>query len=839
MSDNGYPLALDRIKAALGDIGYTGGLLQEQYAFADYLALMDGVGKETIPVAAFTQDPPSYRDAAIGVVVANGSRGADHVRGFRSLGAPLIFEIVDDNVVRWKITGKGQPIELESVDVERIPGLFEANKESWSPQSVRSARTGQTLGAQLDFFDSDFLPLLDHEIRTKLDGLLKETVERSSAQCQPLEDDDQPLLYRMIFRLLTAKVIADSPETDIATIPDPISALEIAEGFYGEEDFLRKPLLDNIAAQEAAWEVISSRLHFQNLSVDSLAYVYENTFVSRKTRQIYGTHATPREVAEYIVNQLPFEDLAQDERRVFEPFSGHSVFLVAAMQRLRNLLPNEMGPAEKHRYFQSMLCGMEIDDFALEVAKLSLMLADYPNKDGWRLIQDDVFTSPSIDQELDQANIVLCNPPFERFSPDDRSKYENLRRPGKPLKLLEMVLRRPPRQLGLVLPRPFLSGPTYRDFRGEIARNYSSIEVVEMPDQMFSHSKVQTVMFMGSGRKANTVRLRSGRVKDKREFVSTRSVGPVYEEHISDPHGALSESIGLVRLREVWKATEHLNRLSDMAKIRRGVQKIETAGSPDDDLKSAALPRMPIEKSPTVVIKKSVLEPFLLSGEEEELVIPEMAPHVAWREPKVAVNKYRRGGSWVMNAAIDWEGSTLWTDAYGVWCNNDIPLEVLAAVLNGPVANAFVSVRDDKRDIRWSTLKRVPMPDCGERQQEDIVGLVRQYTDVRRKWENGAMSYQAAHDLCRDLLMQIDAQVLLAYDLPVRIEHDLVNFFYDQKRPGPVEFTDYIPIGFVPHFPLHMHVSGDIEWASAAKTRERIQTIPGSPEIDEMLSNVD
>lgn len=42
---------------------------------------------------------------------------------------------------------------------------------------------------------------------------------------------------------------------------------------------------------------------------------------------------------------------------------------------------------ERHDYFVRMLAGMEIDSFAGEVARLSLMLADYPNPDGWRLIE--------------------------------------------------------------------------------------------------------------------------------------------------------------------------------------------------------------------------------------------------------------------------------------------------------------------------------------------------------------------------------------------------------------------------------------------------------------------
>ena len=72
-----------------------------------------------------------------------------------------------------------------------------------------------------------------------------------------------------------------------------------------------------------------SALNFQNLSVDVLAYVYENTLVDKKLRKARGIHATPPSVARYVLNRMPFEAVSQDERFTVEPFSGSASFLVA------------------------------------------------------------------------------------------------------------------------------------------------------------------------------------------------------------------------------------------------------------------------------------------------------------------------------------------------------------------------------------------------------------------------------------------------------------------------------------------------------------------------------
>ena len=143
-----------------------------------------------------------------------------------------------------------------------------------------------------------------------------------------------------------------------------------------------------------------------------------------ETRRLFGIHSTPPAIAEYITRHLPFEGLPLDQCRIFEPFAGHAVFLVAAMQRMRELMPHDMSSEERHRFFVERLCGIEIDDFAREVARLSLMLADYPNPDGWRLHGADALCSDLFDQELDAARIVLCNPPLKISAP--------VREPGTP-----------------------------------------------------------------------------------------------------------------------------------------------------------------------------------------------------------------------------------------------------------------------------------------------------------------------------------------------------------------------------------------------------------------------
>src|SRR5690242_19401568 len=79
-------LILQSIQQQLRDIGYASNLIRRDNQYAD----VSGQSYLTrhIPLAAFAQDPPSYRNACIGVIFSNCAVGAANVAGHVALGAP-------------------------------------------------------------------------------------------------------------------------------------------------------------------------------------------------------------------------------------------------------------------------------------------------------------------------------------------------------------------------------------------------------------------------------------------------------------------------------------------------------------------------------------------------------------------------------------------------------------------------------------------------------------------------------------------------------------------------------------------------------------------------------
>ena len=836
---------LQRIKREFRDLGYVESLLHEDYAYADVLAPDPEYAVRRIPLAAFVQYPPSYRTASIGVALSDGRSGAEFIQAHRSLGAPQILEVNNGQVVRWKVTGKGMPVHLETVDLSNLHGLFVRNKEAWSPQHVLRAKSAGAVATQLDFLDLDLLPLLDHEVRIKLDRLLRDTVTLAIdtfSRDTRFDEEHYPPLFRLVFRLIASKVLADRRHPGDWAEEDPRSVIRAVENFYFK-DYSAEPVLDHYDTQVAIWQRIMTTFHFQNLSVDSLAYVYENTLVTRETRKSFGIHSTPPAIAEYMVRKLPFENLDPDERRVFEPFSGHSIFLVAAMQRMRELLSSTMTPDERHQYFVEMLSGIEIDPFAREVARLSLMLADYPNPDGWNLLGADALDSPQFEKELAKASIVLCNPPFERFSADERATYGDLSSVWKPVEILNRVLREPPKLLGFVLPRVFLAGRSYREIRALLGRTYSSVEVLALPERVFQHSEAEAVLLLCSGQNEGTVHLRTGEVyrRDLEDFYAIHQPSFEVESLVTDASAEFAHAMWQPPLEEVWEATAAMNRLGDFASIHRGIQ-YNVPFAENETMLMAQEEQAGFV--PGVHIVKGAVEPFVITSPvflnvDSDLMLTS-AHRFPWHEPKLVVNASRQSrGPWNITASVDYRGLVCYRNFHGVWSSGGLDLEVLAAVLNGPVANAFLSTRGGNRYIQARTLKDIPVPDFSERQQRAITSLVHQYTRARGAWVSERIGESEEQEDCLALLLSIDAEVLKAYDLEPRVERMLLDYFSGHPRLGPVTFTEYFPPTFRPYIPWHRYITDDYGVASAKDTLRRLPVIPESPLISEALSHLE
>jgi len=113
---------------------------------------------------------------------------------------------------------------------------------------------------------------------------------------------------------------------------------------------------------------------------------------------------------------------------------------------------------------------------------------------------------------------------------------------------------------------------------------------------------------------------------------------------------------------------------------------------------------------------------------------------------------------------------------FGLWPIRDLPPETLlclAAVLNGPLANAFVAVHSPAKGIRSGAVEQIPIPPT---LVPNLASLVSDYLARLADPIND-------RDQLGEMLTRIDAAVLASYDLPPRLERELLEFFHGANRP--------------------------------------------------------
>ncbi len=783
---NSEPILASLI-AGLEQLGYRGPRLEKNYSFPDWFA---GQKVRTLRAAAFAQTPVSYETACIGVTEANGLRGLPLINSLRGFGAPLLLEIVGNEIFEWAVSRlEDKHILLGRHPASQLQDVIAQRASDWKPEALlRSKNIGFfKWNEQLTLF-SGLIPELEDRIQESLDPMLRETLSRTSTAYfdSTGKKASGQNLFQLVFWVLTAKVFRDRGVSGFAALNgEPETILAAVARHYNTNS----PRLLNKEARQAAAESVWRDLDFRNLSVEVLAHIWSKTLVDKDTRKRLGIHRTPRAIVRYIVERIPFPS-GDEDRIVFEPCSGSAAFLVGALNHLR---PNLIfaPPQERHNYFVKHLAGIEYDPFGVEISTLALTLADFPNPNGWNIRRGDVFTPHAMTEMLQRAGVVLCNPPFEAFNEDERSEYgaTDVRKPAELLRRVLVDLH-PSGVLGFVLPYIAVDGRPYADIRKLLSRRFASLEITVLPERSFDDSESDIAVLIAKDPiPHSSTKFAFRRVNDSQQdwdrFRRDQTVSASYEESFT-PDTAYKGLI-LSDLAEVWSFLSSHRKLGEIADIHRGIdwnspisQGLHVRSAPAQGYMLGVPPNAKFNAFQVPALK------YLNVNQHEQR---RNAWQYDWSRPKAIVPKVRISrGRWRMVSFADRVGITCHTTFHGVWPKSDQYDEiVLAALLNSPVANAFVATREGGRDVTGEILKLIPVPKFSQASIEKLRDLVRRYEE-----SVNMMMLNRQEDL-ETLLKNIDATIVAAYRMPPRLERALLDYFNDNERKVDHPFHNYFP----------------------------------------------
>ena len=507
-----------------------------------------------------------------------------------------------------------------------------------------------------------------------------------------------------------------------------------------------------LAPYVAAWAILRQGISFSNISSEDLAFVYENTFVTPEMREQLGTHSTPRQLAEYAVSRLELHRFVPEQLTIYEPFAGAGAFLVSALRHLRDLLPGEWSDRERHQFLVQRLAGDEYDPFACEVANLSLILADYPNQNGWHIQERDLFADGVLAERLHDQAVILCNPPFEAFSQEDRDRYALARQTySKPVAVLDAALAARPRALAFVLPRPFIQDRQFDEQRRQVEALYGSVELVELPDRIFGAAVMESTLLIARDLRltqADTIALLSTEVadRDRLAFLKTGkvTVQRALERRVGDPPRG---DLWIPPLHTLWVYLAHNPTLEERLEVHRGIEwtySQDHAWSWRGETRLSA--RFPYGAQPQTICAAAAGLARLPSGQAAQ----GERPSVGATELLANAGRLSRG-PWRIAATPDLSGLIGSQQWFGMWPREEADedhLATLAAFLNGPVANAYLAVHSPAKGIRRPPVNAIPLPE----RLPDIAELVADYrlllTSAQLLDERDAVARSSGGDRC-------------------------------------------------------------------------------------------
>ena len=818
----------------------------------DYTLVSDRI----VPLVAFAHRPHDARSSCIAFLPESRTPREDLAR-LRELGIPLAFFVGTSSWEMWSLRSDG-PRRERPVPLNKVEQFFEDNKADFAPGSIFRAKTwARAEGArQLDFVDTGLLPLVEKEAGTRLrqlfEDMVVQTMDALDMKPADLSEANAHWVMKANFWLLAGKLLRDKQvpkfiRLDLHDVQDVFD--RVAEHY----DAKRISANGRLTALRGAAAVAADFSSLRSISTETLGALYEEALLSDRTRKLLSVHRTPTYLVDYMLAKLSRwmeEDIGIQNCRIFEPACGHSPFLVGSVRLLSALLPENIASdrVARRQFLRTHIGGCDRDAFSLEIARLSLTLADIPNPNGWRLdAMTDMYAGDYLAEKIAANSVIIANPPFEGVEISAKERVAgDLRyaRSGQAGELLRRIVNHasPGTLFGIVVPQTLLDGASFRELRRNLLTNVELRDIVTFPDNVFKFARPETAVLIGKKLGAGQTGVSKFRFRQIHgaEMDAFRNENRV-------PVGALLSSsktlshprhqLLLPPLEDLWNVTRALPSMKDVALVTIGFY-FYPEGDP-------AYPAQEVQVSANK--QPNFYQGFRLAERTPDThLLPQLewlnqTPGIIRRdcggtkrgEPRVVMNHVRTGiRAWRHKAFIDPVGRPA-TDAFLLisplaanWS-----LEVLWAIANGPVASAFTFTNSATKQIGVRLLQRMPVPILSkppldlELAVQVYIANAREFTAkygnenaVLSKRENTKKAKSAseipelpldglnpknpdaeftARERLRALHWRIDAEVLKLYAPPAEVERELLDFFDGVTRFGvPFEQTVYIPSSF-------------------------------------------
>lgn len=489
------------IKNMLGTLGYSNEHFSENYSVQidgtsairfDYVAFSDRYLKDVSTSCIAVQE------------VIDDNEETKYLDGAKYLATPIVITSKNRHVRVWNIAP--QKITLLNDNEENIIHLyFEKNRFEFMSDNLIDAKMGYRqinifeASGLIDFSRKATCKILSEEFEKGLIAAKKYLKKRKNINGQDLNNITSITMHVISALIINSKIKPDEKVPDLFELLTDLS--QTYKDYFSDKLMFKygKGLLIEI------YNDLNRSINYQSVDHELLGYFYESTLLqlsetkAETIRKEFGIYYTPRILSQEIVWSIPFESIPVDERYVLDGTCGSGSLLLSACKRLEELVSYEKTEIDRHNYLTRMIEGYDIDKFASEVARLSLLLYSLPYGNKWNIHAGDLLRINK--SKIQVPFVILGNPPYEEVRGNSQKKQKAAAFLDKYLEWLH-----DDGFIGIILPESFLQNDSSVSQREKLLNEFDIIELWMLPGQIFENN-CSTIVIIAQKKKAEDEKL--------------------------------------------------------------------------------------------------------------------------------------------------------------------------------------------------------------------------------------------------------------------------------------------------------------------------------------------
>ena len=485
----------------LGTLGYSNEHFSENYSVQidgtsairfDYVAFSDRYLKDVSTSCIAVQE------------VIDDNEETKYLDGAKYLATPIVIISKNRHVRVWNIAP--QKITLLNDNEENIIHLyFEKNRFEFMSDNLIDAKMGYRqinifeASGLIDFSRKATCKILSEEFEKGLIAAKKYLKKRKNINGQDLNNITSITMHVISALIINSKIKPDEKVPDLFELLTDLS--QTYKDYFSDKLMFKygKGLLIEI------YNDLNRSINYQSVDHELLGYFYESTLLqlsetkAETIRKEFGIYYTPRILSQEIVWSIPFESIPVDERYVLDGTCGSGSLLLSACKRLEELVSYEKTEIDRHNYLTRMIEGYDIDKFASEVARLSLLLYSLPYGNKWNIHAGDLLRINK--SKIQVPFVILGNPPYEEVRGNSQKKQKAAAFLDKYLEWLH-----DDGFIGIILPESFLQNDSSVSQREKLLNEFDIIELWMLPGQIFENN-CSTIVIIAQKKKVEDEKL--------------------------------------------------------------------------------------------------------------------------------------------------------------------------------------------------------------------------------------------------------------------------------------------------------------------------------------------